>query len=983
MAILTTTQNGLDFIGGTTYIQTGGTTLMSIAVNGNIAFNQYGAGTLVTDASGNITASSGGGAGGPYLPLSAGSGFPLTGDLYLKTASNQGNLFFGTADASYKIFGGGTYGYMGYNTGGYHRFLLSGTEKMRITSGGNVGIGTTSPLAKLVVNGVSDTAGTGVLEIATSTTNLKIGGATTYSYIQSHSSQPLYLNVLGNNVIMNPTAGNVGIGVTSTASKLKVSGSNTGAIPLVDLVASGTGTFQRGVRLLNGGMNVGDHIMYAIGYADSSKNMGQTYFYYAGDGSTSNRISMGMHGVNDVFNILGTGNVGIGTTSPGTTLDVAGNVSLANYAGTAENKTILAQNSYGQVASGIRSGVPYFGSISPLNLDIYTGNSSKIRIENSTGNVGIGTTLPNAKLEVNSSITFSSVDTFGQLVVKAASGSTGDMLNIGVDTANSVAFIQAVERGVNTIPLSLQRYGGNVGIGTTSPSALLEIQTASTSGSQDMQIFSRGVSPNYEVLKISRSAGSTEFLANQNITLSADYDDNHTSADSNIIFKVDGDEHMRIIPGGNVGIGVTNPSSKLTIESEAGKGTIELLAANAATTTNKIIFSELVLGDESFFIEHDGSGAGAANILKIHGDGSGGTAGGITIQRDGLVGIGTDSPGAKLDVQGSILVGAPSVSSWGWYIDKAVEFKNGSYIAGRTDVTPAINIGVNNYLATSQWEYYGTGTATRYNQQSGVHKFYTAISGTIGNTVTWQTSMTIDASSNVGIGVTGPTAKLDVRGNGYFLGTAASGAALVTIENNSGSTATSYGLLVIGGGNSSNGRTFEVRDGSGNVDLIVKGNGNVGIGGSTNNTSKLNLLGALAFENTSEVTGIINSDIEFIDFRAGDGVTISDTRVLRLTDVNAIVTGTCTATNFILSSDETLKNNIKEIESKHIDVNWKNFELKSEPGVKRSGVIAQELEKKHPEFVRTNDEGLKSVAYIDLLISKIAELEARLEKAGI
>ena len=95
------------------------------------------------------------------------------------------------------------------------------------------------------------------------------------------------------------------------------------------------------------------------------------------------------------------------------------------------------------------------------------------------------------------------------------------------------------------------------------------------------------------------------------------------------------------------------------------------------------------------------------------------------------------------------------------------------------------------------------------------------------------------------------------------------------------------------------------------------------------------------------------------------------------------MTGTCTATNFILSSDETLKDNIKEIESKHIDVNWKNFELKSEPGVKRSGVIAQELEKKHPEFVRTDDEGLKSVAYIDLLISKIAELEARLEKAGI
>ena len=44
------------------------------------------------------------------------------------------------------------------------------------------------------------------------------------------------------------------------------------------------------------------------------------------------------------------------------------------------------------------------------------------------------------KLEVNSAITFATINTFGQLVVKAASGSTGDMLNIGVDTANSVNY---------------------------------------------------------------------------------------------------------------------------------------------------------------------------------------------------------------------------------------------------------------------------------------------------------------------------------------------------------------------------------------------------------------------------------------------------------------------------------------------------------------------------------------------------------------
>ncbi len=87
MAILTTTHNGLNFTGGTTYIQTGTTTLMSIAVDGSIAFNEYGAGYLKTDSSGNITADNTGGGlpGGPYLPLSAGSGYPLTGELFLQS----------------------------------------------------------------------------------------------------------------------------------------------------------------------------------------------------------------------------------------------------------------------------------------------------------------------------------------------------------------------------------------------------------------------------------------------------------------------------------------------------------------------------------------------------------------------------------------------------------------------------------------------------------------------------------------------------------------------------------------------------------------------------------------------------------------------------------------------------------------------------------------------------------------------------------
>ena len=90
--------------------------------------------------------------------------------------------------------------------------------------------------------------------------------------------------------------------------------------------------------------------------------------------------------------------------------------------------------------------------------------------------------------------------------------------------------------------------------------------------------------------------------------------------------------------------------------------------------------------------------------------------------------------------------------------------------------------------------------------------------------------------------------------------------------------------------------------------------------------------------------------------------------------------GTATASNFILSSDERKKTKIKDLPRDNINTNWKSFEMKNDEGEYRTGVIAQELEETHPEFVNTDPEGFKSVKYIDLLIAKIAELEARLEK---
>jgi hypothetical protein len=93
------------------------------------------------------------------------------------------------------------------------------------------------------------------------------------------------------------------------------------------VTVTGSGAFQRGFRMLNSGMVSGDSIMYALGSADSSKNMGQFYYYYGGANSNSSRISIGLHSVDDVFNIFGSSNVVIGSTSD----NGAGKLQLAGH----------------------------------------------------------------------------------------------------------------------------------------------------------------------------------------------------------------------------------------------------------------------------------------------------------------------------------------------------------------------------------------------------------------------------------------------------------------------------------------------------------------------------------------------------------------------------------------------------------------------------------------------------------------------------
>ena len=131
-----------------------------------------------------------------------------------------------------------------------------------------------------------------------------------------------------NNQLVLRGNGNVGINTAEPGSALSIAGITNGSTPVVDIRPTGAGSFLRGVRMLNSTMTAGSSLMYAVGIADNARNMGQFYFYYAGDASTDNRLSMGLHSVDDVFNITGNGFVGIGTTTPAKKLQV--NAAVAN-----------------------------------------------------------------------------------------------------------------------------------------------------------------------------------------------------------------------------------------------------------------------------------------------------------------------------------------------------------------------------------------------------------------------------------------------------------------------------------------------------------------------------------------------------------------------------------------------------------------------------------------------------------------------------
>ncbi|WP_345987550.1 hypothetical protein AAEU33_11320 [Chryseobacterium sp. Chry.R1] len=164
-----------------------------------------------------------------------------TADLEVNSGFTGSGFRFGTY-SDFNIVNNGL-----SDTYGAINFVTNAAVRLSVQPNGNVGIGTSAPQAKLnIVSSPKNPDQEGTLILGdVSQVNMRFGSNEQYNWIQSHASSPLYINPLGNNLILNRDAGNVGIGTQNPDQKLTVKGKIHAEDVIVDTNVPADYVFQK------------------------------------------------------------------------------------------------------------------------------------------------------------------------------------------------------------------------------------------------------------------------------------------------------------------------------------------------------------------------------------------------------------------------------------------------------------------------------------------------------------------------------------------------------------------------------------------------------------------------------------------------------------------------------------------------------------------------------------------------------------------
>jgi hypothetical protein len=441
-----------------------------------------------------------------------------TGSAYLRTGANIKFVSNGTVEASSVptdiAFSAGSSG--------------TGTEFMRITSAGNVGIGTSAPASLLTVN--ANTSGLQVPGTNFAGTLLHVSGADnakarllfdafgagfqpqlTYRFARGTAASPAAVQ-------SGDTLGQV------TASGYKATGYAQGSRAVITFLSTENWTdTANGTAIIFGTTANGSAAVVERLRIDHNGNIGigttnpvfdsNTTRYFSVDGGSGSFASIGAAG---------------GTGSNGTAV---GQLAFINSnLGTTEKRVATI---VGATDTATNSGL----------LDFYTANGgtwvSRLRI-NSAGNIGVGTTSPGFRFDVQG----------GQLNVSGGLCIAGDCKTAWSQVGGSQWSNASSNIYFNT---------GNVGIGTTTPASRFDVGAGAVRGSYtDLVVGAGGNNAQIELYGPNKSAALT----------------NDETLNGMVLYTNGPSFNPTLFLGnsGNVGIGTTSPSDLMQIDTASGWG---------------------------------------------------------------------------------------------------------------------------------------------------------------------------------------------------------------------------------------------------------------------------------------------------------------------------------------------------------------------------------------------------------------------------
>ena len=469
------------------------------------------------------------------------------------------------------------------------------------------------------------------------------------------------------------------------------------------------------------------------------------------------------------------GFVGLGTSTPQYTLDVAGSSYITNgltllggvsYAslkiqGSATENTMFIKDLGTTVPSGWYIGESTGIASIPSSFGIIRVNNNNLTptqgfVMSSNGNMGIGTTNPQAKVEIYNGTT-NATTTLRIAAGLDGSATTGniskiDFITRGGGGGNITNTIQQSYFGAptnmygigilsNTTNLMTILNTGLVGIGTSNPTTTLDVRGPTYIGCNfaGNTLFVENNNTSGYALKCE--------MIGANLVVTKDVNNNtilgNTGNSGGLVFYTgsgSGTEKMRIALNGNMGIGTATPNYKLEVRQDIGYNNINsnIVSSQIVATS---VSQNLKLG--SFYT------GGTGQICVVE---SCETINNVDIGRvlalnlkGGAVGINTSSPGAKLDV---------------------VQFTTNTF---STD--PLFSL--RNSPGSNRLFYFSRLNSVQYNgiieANDMAFIFENGGINTSGNLViaphsSSATGIKILSNGNVGIGVASPSQPLDVNG---------------------------------------------------------------------------------------------------------------------------------------------------------------------------------------------------------------------------